>query len=114
MSKRRRDVPIYLWVEQRELEVIQARMAELGVQNMSAYIRKMALNGYILNVDLAPVKELISLLRRCSANLNQIAIHVNTYGGLYPQEIKSLQKDYAALWEQTTEVLKQLAAVTAL
>lgn len=114
MSRRKRDVPIYVWVERGELEAIQERMEGLGIQNMSAYIRKMALNGYILNVDLAPVKELVSLLRRCSANLNQVAIHANTYGGIYPQEITGLQKDYAALWEQTNEVLKQLAAVTAL
>ena len=68
--KRIRNVPIYVWVRQDELEAIQERMASLGVQNMSAYIRKMALNGYVLHVDLAPVKELVSLLRRCSNNIN--------------------------------------------
>jgi len=112
--KRRRDVPIYLWVRQDELEAIQERMASIGTQNMSAYIRKMALNGYVLNVDLEPVKELVSLLRRCSNNLNQAAIHVNTYGGLYPNEITGLQKDYAALWERVNDMLKQLAEVTTL
>ena len=110
--KRVRNVPIYVWVRQDEWEAIQARMASLGIQNMSAYIRKMALNGYVLNVDLAPVKELVSLLRRCSNNLNQAAIHANTYGGLYPNEIRDLQRDYNALWERMGEVLKQLAEVT--
>ena len=52
--KRIRNVPIYVWVRQDELEAIQERMASLGVQNMSAFIRKMALNGYVLHVDLAP------------------------------------------------------------
>lgn len=112
--KRVRNVPINVWVREDEREAIQARMASLGIQNMSAYIRKMALNGYVLNVDLAPVKELVSLLRRCSNNLNQTAIHANTYGGLYPNEIADLQRDYNALWERTGEVLKQLAEVTAL
>jgi len=44
------------------------------------YIRKMALNGYVLNVDLAPVRELVSLQRSCANNLNQVVIHANTYG----------------------------------
>jgi hypothetical protein len=80
---------------------------------MSAYIRKMALNGYILHVDLSPVRELVSLQRRCSNNLNQIAIHANTYG-VYQSEISALQKDYAELWGRVSDVLKQLAAVTEL
>ena len=54
-------------------------MAEAGISNAGAYVRKMALNGYILHIDLAPVKELISLQRRCSNNLNQVAVHAHTY-----------------------------------
>ena len=111
---RKRDVPILFWVRQDELDAIHGRMAELDILNMSAYLRKMALNGYALNVDLAPVKELTSLLRRCSNNINQIAIGVNTYGAIYPSEIKDLQAGYASLWDQANEILKQLAAVTAL
>ena len=53
----------------------------------------MALGGYVLHVDLEPVKELVSLQRRCANNLNQAAIHANSYGGLYPDELKRLQKD---------------------
>ena len=97
-----------------ELAQIQRRMAEAGITNAGAYMRKMALNGYILHVDLAPVKELVSLQRRCANNLNQVAIQVNTYGGIYPEEIAQLQKDYAALWEPLSDLLKKLSAVTAL
>lgn len=86
-------------------------MAEAGTKNMAAFVRKMALNGYVLHVDLAPVKELVSLQRRCSNNLNQIAMSVNTYGGIYPQEITALQKDYAALWEPLSDLLKRLAEI---
>ena len=93
-KKRVRSVPIYVWVRPDELEVIRERMAEAGIRNMSAYIRKMALGGYVLHVDLEPVKELVSLQRRCANNLNQAAIHANSYGGLYPDELKRLQKDY--------------------
>ena len=96
-----------------ELTQIQRRMAEAGITNAGAYMRKMALNGYILHVDLAPVKELVSLQRRCANNLNQVAVHANTYG-IYPSEIASLQKDYADLWEPLSELLKKLSAVVSL
>lgn len=111
--KRRRGVPIYVWVSQDEYDTIHSRMGEAGTQNMSAFIRKMALNGFVLNVDLDPVRALVSLQRRCAANLNQVAIHANTYG-VYPSEIADLQKDYAQLWGRVSDVLEQLAAITAL
>ena len=111
--KRKRGVPLYVWVSQDEFDTIRQRMEEAGTQNMSAYIRKMALDGYILHVDLSPVRELVSLQRRCSNNLNQIAIHANTYG-VYQSEISALQKDYAELWGRVSDLLKQLAAVTGL
>lgn len=88
-------------------------MAEAGIRNMSAYLRKMALNGYVLSVDLSPVWELVSLQRRCSNNLNQVAIHANTYG-VYPEEIKALQRDYAELWDPLSDLLKKLSQVVAL
>ena len=112
-AKRKRGVPLYVYVSEDEYSIIRQRMEEAGTQNMSAYIRKMALNGYVLNVDLAPVRDLVSLQRRCAANINQVAIHANTYG-VYPQEIAALQKDYAELWGRVSDVLKQLAEVTAL
>ena len=76
-----------------------------------AYVRKMALNGYVLHVDLSDIRDLVSLQRRCANNLNQVAIHVNTYGGIYPHEIKALQRDYADLWRPLSDLLKKLAAV---
>ena len=89
-------------------------MEEVGTNNLSAYIRKQALNGYVLHVDLSPVQELVSLQRRCANNMNQIAVGVNTNGGIYPHEIKTLQQDYEALWEPLSDLLKQLAAIVEL
>ena len=89
-------------------------MAQAGIRNMGAYMRKMALCGYVLQIDLAPVRELVSLQRRCSNNLNQVAIHANTYGGIYPEEISALQRDYSALWGPLSDLLKQLSALVEL
>ena len=109
-SKRQRDIPLFVRVSQEEYDLIHERMAEAGTSNMAAFVRKMSLNGYVLHVDLSPVKELVSLQRRCSNNLNQVAIHANS-NGIYPQEISALQKDYAALWVPLSDLLKQLAEI---
>ena len=105
--QRKRGIHLHVMVTEDELNTIHQRMAEAGITNTGAYIRKMALNGYVLNVDLSPVRELVSLQRRCVANLNQVAIHANTYG-VYPTEIAALQKGYAELWGRVSDVLKQL------
>lgn len=113
VQKRKRGIHLHVMVSEDELNTIHQRMTEAGITNAGAYIRKMALNGYVLNVDLSPVRELVSLQRRCANNLNQVAIHANTYG-VYPSEITALQKDYAQLWGQVSDVLKQLTAVVEL
>ncbi len=94
-----------------EQALIADRMAEAGISNMGAYMRKMALNGYVLHVDLSDIRELVALQRRCANNLNQVAVHANSYGGLYPDELKRLQKDYADLWGPLSDLLAQLSAI---
>ena len=79
-KKRRRPIHLHVMVSEEELALIRERMDEAGVRNLGAYVRKMALNGYVLHVDLSDVRELVSLQRRCSNNLNQVAIQANTYG----------------------------------
>ena len=113
VKRRKRDIHLHVMVTPEEMDTIRQRMAEAGVTNAGAFVRKMALNGYVLHVDLAPVRELVSLQRRCANNLNQVAIHANTVG-VYPEEIAALQRDYAALWGRVSTVLEQLAEVVKL
>ena len=110
MENRKRNVHLHVMVTPDELAAIHERMAEAGISNAGAYVRKMALNGYILHIDLAPVKDLISLQRRCSNNLNQVAVHAHTYG-VYPEEIDGLKRDYVtAAWRGgECEVMEQAA-----
>mgnify|MGYP005796155833 CR=1 FL=1 len=112
-KKRRRPIHLHVMVSEEEQALIRERMAEAGIRNMGAYMRKMALNGYVLHVDLADVRELVSLQRRCANNLNQVAIHANTYG-IYPSEIAALQKDYADLWGPLSVLIKKLSEVVEL
>ncbi len=113
-KKRIRSTSVCVWLSPDEQAKIRERMADAGIRNLSAYMRKMALNGYVLHLDLVPVKEIVSLQRRCANNLNQIAVQANIYGGVYPEEIKSLQKDYADLWRPLSELLEKLSEVVAL
>ena len=110
-KKRRRSVHLHVMVTPEEQALIADRMAEAGISNMGAYMRKMALNGYVLHVDLSDIRELVALQRRCANNLNQVAVHANSYGGLYPDELKRLQKDYADLWGPLSDLLAQLSAI---
>ena len=112
MENRKRNVHLHVMVTPDELAAIHERMAEAGISNAGAYVRKMALSGYILHIDLAPVKELISLQRRCSNNLNQVAIHAHTYG-VYPEEIDGLKRDYEKLWGEVAKVLWELSELVA-
>ena len=79
MAKRKRDVPVLFWVSAEELELIHQKMQQYGTENLSAYLRKMALDGYVVKLELPELKELVSLMRRSSNNLNQLTrkVHVN-------------------------------------
>ena len=101
-------------VSEEEQALIRERMAEAGIRNMGAYMRKMALNGYVLHVDLSPVREVVSLQRRCSSHFSEVGMQANAYGGIYPEEIAALQRDYAALWGPLSDLLERLSAVVAL
>ena len=89
-ENRKRSVHLHVMVTPEELELIKSRMAEAGITNTGAYVRKMALNGYVLHVDLSPVRELVSLQRYCSNNLNQVAKIANTHVSIQQSDIKKL------------------------
>ena len=110
-DNRKRSIHLHVMVTPEEFELIKERMTEGGITNTGAYVRKMALNGYVLHVDLSPVRELVSLQRYCSNNLNQVAFRANANGFVYQSDIKTLQKDYAALWEPLSDLLKKLAEI---
>lgn len=79
---------------------------------MAAYLRKMAVDGYIVNLDLAGVRELVSLLRNATNNLNQIAKRVNGAGSLYAADVEDMKARYAELWEATNKILLELTKIT--
>ena len=108
----KRDKRIHFLVSKEEEEQIQARMELIGVNNRNAYLRKMALNGYCINLDLRDVKELVSLLRRCSNNLNQYAKRANETGSIYQDDIKDVQERLDEVWDAAKEMLVHLSSIS--
>ena len=72
MAKRKRDIQLKFRVTPQEREMIETKMAQFGTTNMAAYLRKMAIDGYVVKLDLPELRELVSLLRYSSNNLNQL------------------------------------------
>ena len=73
MAKRKRDIQLKVRVTPEERAMIEAKMAQLGTTNMAAFMRKMAIDGYVVKLDLPELRELVSLLRYSSNNLYQLA-----------------------------------------
>jgi bacterial mobilization protein MobC len=109
MRERNQEIHVLLLPE--EMERIKQKMAELGIINRSAYVRKMALDGYCINLDLTDMKEMVSLLRRCSNNLNQYAKRANESGSIYAEDIRDLQTRQSEIWEIAKEMLARLATI---
>lgn len=107
----KRDCTKLLLLSQDEIDRIHAKMEEAGIRNMSAYLRKMALDGICVKLELEDVRELLSLLRRCSNNLNQYAKRANETGSIYAADIEDLQKRMDEIWEQSRQSLLRLAGI---
>ena len=109
MAKRKRDVPVLFYVSKDEMELIQQKMQAFGTSNMSAYLRKMAIDGYVLKLDLPELKEMVSLLRRWSNNLNQLTRRVHQTGRVYEADLQELNAQQERIWDGVKQILKQLA-----
>ena len=103
-----RTIPLYFKVSPEEKEIIEKKMAQLGIHNQRAYLRKLAVDGYAVQVDMSDFKALVSLLRICSNNRNQIAKRVNSTGKLYQADVADLQERYRELWGAISTLLEKL------
>ena len=99
---------IYVKFRPEEVEILHNRMKEAGVQNMSAFIRKMVLNGYMIIPEWPELKGVLSLHSRISNNLNQYAKKANETGKLYEEDIAEIKKMHN---EQIKFLKKTLEAV---
>ena len=112
MGKRKREVQLNFRVSPQELEMIEQKMAQLGTGNREAYLRKMALDGYVIKLDLPELKELISLLRRSSNNLNQLTKRVHETRRIYDADLEDISHKQDALWEGVNQILTRLSQIS--
>lgn len=108
---RKRNVQIIFWVTEAERDMIEQKMAQVGTDNLSAYLRKIAIDGYIVKLDLPELREMISLLRRSSNNLNQIAKRLNETGRFYAADLEDMLRRQEQLWQTANRILSRIAMV---
>ena len=110
-DKRHREIMVKFRTTPEEYELIQQKAELAGFQNLSAYIRKMAIDGYVIKLDLPELREMISLLRRSSNNLNQIAKRVNSTDRIYAEDMEDMMRQQQELWQCANLILRKLAAL---
>lgn len=110
--KRKRDVQLNFRVSPEELALIEQKMAQLGTKNREAYLRKVALDGYVVLLELPELKELVSLMRYSSNNLNQLTRRVHESGRIYDADLEDISRRQEALWDGVHQVLTQLAKLS--
>lgn len=106
-----RKTQLHFVVSEQELDLIRQRMEECGVANLSAFLRKMALDGYIIHLDMTELQELTRLLRICSNNLNQYAKRANEVGSVYATDVEDLHLRLNEIWELTGKLLQGFANI---
>lgn len=99
-------------MSEQEAELVKGRMAELGIINLSAYLRKMAVDGYIIHLDMSDIQEMIRLLRICSNNLNQYARRANETGSIYAADVDDLRTRLDGLWNGMDKLLRGFANIS--
>ena len=94
-----------------ERALLERKMREAGTTNMGAYLRKMALDGLVIRLDLPELKQMISLLRYTSNNINQIAKRLNESGRAYDTDLAEILEKQKQLWGLANKILMKLSTI---
>ena len=105
----RRDQQLHFRVSKPELERIRNKMESSGILSIGSYLRKMALDGYCLHLDLPQLRRMAYLLQMCSNNLNQYAKRANECGKIYDADMEDLRTRLDELIDIGKQILSKLA-----
>jgi len=105
----KRETAVLIRMSESELAQIREKMEDYGTSNMSAYIRKMAIDGYIVKLEVPELKALTRLLSSYSNNLNQIAKRVNATGNIYSTDFDEIREQQDNLWTATEKIMRSLS-----
>ena len=104
MDKRKRDIQIKFYVDEKELEQINKRVRLANVTNRGAYLRKMAIDGFVVNVDTSDLRAVVKEMNAIGKNINQIARNANTYG-IMKQDITTIKTKVDEIWQLLKSIL---------
>jgi hypothetical protein len=103
----KRTVQIKFRVTEEERAFIEQKMQLVPTRNMEAYLRKMAIDGYIIQIDHADIKAMTAEIQKIGVNVNQIAKRVNATGSVYQEDIEEIKEVLAEIWRlQRLSLLK--------
>ena len=105
----RRNQQLHFRVSRQELERIWSKMESSGILSIGSYLRKMALDGYCLHLDLQELRRMAYLLQMCSNNLNQYTKAANENGQVYAADLEDLRTRLDELVEISKQILAKLA-----
>ena len=105
MAKRKRDIQLKFRVTPQEREMIETKMAQFGTTNMAAYLRKMAIDGYIIYTDTADIKAFTKELSAIGRNINQIAKRINAGGPAYQADMSEIRERLDEIWQLQRHIL---------
>ena len=108
---RSRSLQVKFWVNEEEYELLQKKMEAAGGVHQGAYIRKMILDGYIVNLDIPELKEIIRLLSITSNNVNQMARQFNRNNTIYPQELTEVEAQLEQIYKLLRKVMRGISKI---
>ena len=111
MANRKRNIQIKFYVTEDEKRLIDEKMSQLRTRRYGAYLRKMAIDGYVVKLDLPELRELVSLLRYSSNNLNQFTRRAHETGRIYETDLEDIQQSQERIWTAAEKIVSSLAAL---
>lgn len=112
MENRKRNVQIIVRVTEDERTLIEEKMRQIPTMNLSAYSRKMLINGYIIVLDLQEVKAHTAQLQKIGGNLNQITKRINETERIYDNDMDELKRLMDEVWKLERQLLLQFKGLT--
>lgn len=107
-----RKIQLNFRVTEQERRLIEERMQEFGTTNREAYLRKIAIDGMIVKLEVQELKEIVSLMRRTSNNVNQIARRLNETGRIYEADITDVHNRQEQLWDMLNSLITKLSGIS--
>ena len=105
MVNRKRNIQMKFWVTEEEKRLIDEKMSQFPTKRYGAYLRKMAIDGYIIQVDTTDIKEMNKLLPAIGRNINQIAKRVNAGGPTYQADMEEIRERLDQIWQLQRRIL---------